>query len=100
MGKFRNKFVIEDLENLSEEIVFEELYIGIEEKSLELCQCDICIQDAAALLLNRVQPVYCCSVFEKSEPRENLQEVLEKIRDSVKKELPGVLELVRTNAHH
>ena len=100
MGKFRNKFVLEDLENLSEEVVFEELYNGIEDKSYDVCQCDVCIQDVAALLLNRVQSVYCCSVFEKSEPRETLQEVLGEVRKSVKKELPDVLDLVRAKAHH
>ena len=46
---FREQFVTEDLENLSEEIVFEQLSIIIEEGKYEFSKSPISVQDIAAI---------------------------------------------------
>ena len=99
-GKYKNLFYREDLENLTEEIVFQEIHALAEGGEPEFCQCDACIQDIAAIVLNRVSSLYCCSPLEKVIPGGDLQERIREIKELVRQELPKAIETVTLFSHH
>ncbi len=100
MGRFKKQFYNEDLENYSEEIVFEQLYHIVEAGSEDFCQCEICIQDIAAIVLNRVPTLYCCSLLEKITPNDDFMGKIEEVRAMAKKELSNAIEMVRRKNNH
>ena len=90
----------DDLENLTEEIVFNQLSILVEENKMEFCRCPICLQDIAAIVLNKVPPLYFSNFLEKIDPQQTLKDKMKKIRDQVKKELPKAISKVSEHSHH
>ena len=99
-GKYKSLFYREDLENLTEEIVFQEIYALTESGEQKFCQCDACIQDIAAIVLNRVASLYCCSPLEKVIPGDDLQQRIKEIKELVRQELPKAIETVTLFSHH
>jgi len=98
-GRYKTLFYREDLENLTEEIVFQEIY-ALTESGEQFCQCDSCIQDIAAIVLNRVASLYCCSPLEKVIPGEELQQRIKEIKELVRQELPKAIDTVTRYSHH
>jgi len=99
MTKYKNLFYHEDLENLTEEIVFQEIH-ALTESGHEFCRCDGCIQDIAAIVLNRVAALYCCSPLEKVFPGESFRIRINEIKELVKQELPKAIDTVTMYSHH
>jgi len=97
---YKEYFYTEDLENTIEEIVFEELYKIINEKKVEFCQCNICIQDIAAIVLNKVNPRYKSNLFDKKNPSQYEKSDLEQTRRNIRKILRDGIEKVKSNPHH
>ncbi|MBG0775310.1 MAG: late competence development ComFB family protein [Desulfovibrionaceae bacterium] len=100
MGYYKDQYYHFDLENLTEEIVFEELHRIVSEGVREFCTCPVCVQDIAAIVLNRVPPIYCCSMLEKISPRKSLQERLEETREQVRAIIHEAIDTVIRFEHH
>ena len=96
---FKEQFVTDDLENLSEEIVFEQLSILIEEGKHEFPQTAVSVQDIAAIALNNMPPKYICSFIEKQYPRQNLLDEVNDLKTYAKRQLIKAIEKVNENPH-
>jgi len=100
MGRYKKRFAHEDLENFSEEIVFEQLAAIIERVEKRFCQCDVCIQDIAALALNHVPTLYCCSLLEKTSPNDNFLLKIEDAREKARAALLEAIDVVTAKNNH
>ena len=58
-----NKYDFELLENEAEKLVIEELNRQLEAYPKQLCLCNECVVDMAALALNMVKPLYRVSLL-------------------------------------
>lgn len=95
---YKEKFEIDSLENIVEEIVFRELYLLKKENKVEFCQCKICLQDIAAIVLNTVPPVYQNS--EKFLPPNTDKIDMEKFPQILRQLLMVAIEKVKDAPHH
>ena len=77
----------DDLENLAEEIVFEQIHLLIEEGETEVPTSEVSIQDVAAIALNNMPPKYICNFLEKQEPSEQLKEEVKDLRKYAKRQV-------------
>lgn len=100
MGIFKENFFHEDIENMSEEIVFEKLHTIIEKNEVDFCKCKVCIQDIAAIVLNRVPPIYCCNYTDKLFPDGILKLKAEAVEKQVEKEIYKAIDMVKETTHH
>ncbi|MBN2139939.1 MAG: late competence development ComFB family protein [Desulfovibrionaceae bacterium] len=100
MGRYKELFFHEDLENMAEEILFEELHSLIEQGDRDFCTCSVCIQDVAAIVLNKVPPLYSCSILEKTSPNEGFFRRIEEVRGLIRRELPVAIDKVSSSNNH
>lgn len=96
---YKQMYEHEDLENLTEEVVFEELH-RIIEAGEELPADPISLQDIVALTLNKVPAKYVTSFVEKLNPRDQQLKELEAIRIQVKAELRLAIDTVKQRPHN
>ena len=96
---FKEQFVTEDMENLSEEIVFEELSILIEEGQHKFADTPVTVQDVAAIALNNMPPKYVCSFIEKQYPRQNLLDEVNDLKKYARRQLIKAIRKVNDNPH-
>lgn len=96
---FKEQFVTEDLENLSEEIVFEQLSILIQEGKHEFSKSPVTVQDIAAIALNNMPPKYICSFIEKQYPRQNLLDEVNDLKRYARRQLIKAIKKVNQNPH-
>ncbi len=92
-------FVTDDLENLSEEVVFEQILLLQEEKNKDLPETDIGIQDVAAIVLNNMPPKYICSFIDKVQPRKELLDDLQDLRKYARSQILKAVRKVSKNPH-
>ena len=52
-----------NLSNEAEKIVLDELGRQLDQYSLDICKCNDCVVDMAAMALNSVKPLYRCSLL-------------------------------------
>jgi competence protein ComFB len=72
----------------------------VQDPDKKFCRCRVCLQDMAAIVLNRVPALYSCSILEKNSPGEDFSERIEAVRKRIAQELPEAMELVRRNNNH
>ncbi|RLA04730.1 MAG: aminoglycoside phosphotransferase [Gammaproteobacteria bacterium] len=96
---YKELFVTDDLENISEEIVFEELSKIIDDGELEFSETAITVQDIVAIALNKMPPKYICSFVEKKYPRETLRLEIMEMKKLAHIELIKAIEKVNANPH-
>ncbi|MDR3355935.1 MAG: late competence development ComFB family protein [Spirochaetaceae bacterium] len=53
----------QNLSNVSEKIVLDELGRQLDEWKADICKCNDCVVDMAAMALNAVKPLYRCSLL-------------------------------------
>ncbi|MBI2379342.1 MAG: late competence development ComFB family protein [Gammaproteobacteria bacterium] len=95
---YKQMYEHEDLENLTEELVFEELHKLIE--GGEALPADaISLQDIVAITLNNVPAKYVTSFVEKLNPRDQQLKELESIRGQAKAELRKAVDIVKQRPH-
>ena len=58
-----DKYDFELLKNEAEQLVLNELELQLETQGPDLCRCDECIMDMAAMALNAVKPLYRFSLL-------------------------------------
>jgi len=92
-------FVTEDLENLSEELVFEQILLLQEEGTVDIPKSDIAIQDIAAIALNNMPPKYICSFIDKVQPRQELVDELKDLRKYARRQILKSIKKVSNNPH-
>lgn len=95
----KENFVTDDLENLSEEVVFEQIEQLQQENYKNLPQSEIGIQDIAAIALNNMPPKYVCSFIDKTSPRQELLEDLKDLRKYARRQLIKAIKKVSANPH-
>ena len=96
---YKEQFVTEDLENLSEEIVFEELSVLIDEGQHKFSETAVTVQDIAAIALNNMPPKYICSFIEKQYPRQNLLDEVNDLKKYARRQLIKAIKKVNENPH-
>jgi competence protein ComFB len=97
---YKEKFPHDELENLSEEIVFEELYRLIQEDEMEIPKDDISLQDIAAIALNNMPAKYVSSMLEKHYPRQELVDEVRDLKRYARRQVLRALALVKANPHN
>ncbi|NVJ49135.1 MAG: late competence development ComFB family protein [Gammaproteobacteria bacterium] len=96
---FKDKYYHDDLENLSEEIVFEQIHEVISEGEVVFNQSDVTIQDIAAIALNNMPAKYVCNFFEKQNPGPNLLEEVKDLRKYARRQVLKAIKKVNENPH-
>ena len=89
----------EDLENLAEEVVFEQIYLLSQGDEVDVPSSDVSIQDIAAIALNRMPAKYCCNFLEKREPGEQLQEEVKDLQKYAKRQVLKAIKKVKETPH-
>ena len=96
---YEEQYVTEDMENLSEEIVFEELSKLIEEGQHKFTETEVSVQDIAAIALNNMPPKYVCNFIEKLNPRQNLLDEVNDLKKYARRQLIKAIKKVNDNPH-
>ena len=97
---FKDRFQHDDLENLMEELVFEQIAILVDEGEEKIPLNDIGIQDIAALALNHLPAKYCCSIIDKRLPRPELLAELTNYKPLVRDKVLAAIDQVNSFPHH
>jgi competence protein ComFB len=93
-----NGYDFENLKNESETHVFNELASQLDDYPAEVCRCNDCIGDMAAIALNRVDPKYRWSLLGSLYTATVMRD--EAYRTSVKEAVREAIEIVRKNPSH
>ena len=96
---FKEQFITDDMENLSEEIVFEELSKLLEDGQYKFAETAVTVQDIAAIALNNMPPKYICSFIEKQYPRQNLLDEVNDLKKYARRQLIKAIKKVNDNPH-
>lgn len=97
---YKQMYEHEDLENLSEEVVFEELHRILEAGELVFPSDPISLQDIVAMTLNHIPSKYVTSFVEKLNPREQHLQELDAIRKLAQIELRKAIDMVKQHPHN
>ncbi len=100
MRRMKRRFYTDDLENVAEDLVFEQVEALLDAQPGGFCTCHICLQDLAAIVLNQIPPLYCCSLLEKNSPNETFARRIAETRARVAEVLPRAMALVRSHDNH
>jgi competence protein ComFB len=76
----------ENLSNITEKLVLEELGRRLDEDTDNICKCNDCVVDMAAIALNSVKPLYRCSLLGElytAEAAVNDEVYVKSIKDAV-----------------
>jgi competence protein ComFB len=96
---FAENYDFEFLKNESEKLVIEELERQVGAlKDDEVCRCNTCIVDMAAMALNMVKPLYRVSLLGTQYVSRAMEEKM--YADSLKKGVTKAIEKVRKNPAH
>ncbi len=96
---YKDKYFHRDLENLSEEIVFEQIDKLINDSDIDVPDSELSIQDIAAIALNNMPAKYICNFLEKQSPGQQLQEEVKDLKKYAKRQVLKAIEKVREVPH-
>lgn len=96
---YKELYPHDELENLTEELVYEAIHNLIEGDTVEVPQTAVSIQDIAAISLNNLKPLYICSFFDKKNPRESLKHQIIEIKKEVETVVLQAVDIVNKNPH-
>ena len=96
---YKEMYYHDDLENLAEEVVFEQIYLLSQGDEIDVPSSDVSIQDIAAIALNNMPAKYCCNFFEKKEPGEQLQEEVKDLQKYAKRQVLKAIKKVKEVPH-
>ncbi|MDR2700934.1 MAG: late competence development ComFB family protein [Spirochaetaceae bacterium] len=96
---FADKYDFELLKNESEKLVLEELGRQLDDpKAEDVCRCNTCIVDMAAMALNMVKPLYRVSLLGTQYAAQAMSD--KAYATGVKKGVANAIEKVRKNPAH
>lgn len=96
---YKEMFAHDELENLCEEIVFEQIHKLIQEGKHDIHMNSVTIQDIAAIALNAMPPKYVTNFMEKKFPRPGLQTEVSDLRRYARRQVLKAIKRVSTNPH-
>lgn len=96
---YKDMYYHDDLENLAEEIVFEQIHQLIEDDETDVPTSQVSIQDIAAIALNNMPAKYVCNFLEKQEPGEQLKEEVKDLKKYAKRQVLKAIKKVREIPH-
>jgi len=94
---FKELFETDDLENITEELVFEQIHTIIENDEAEVPNDPQCILDIAAIALNRLPPKYAVCFLDKINPRNDRLEELIDLGNQARAEVLRAIDIVIKN---
>jgi competence protein ComFB len=92
------EYDFQNLSNVAEKIVLDELGRQLDECTQDICRCNDCVVDMAAMALNTVKPLYRCSLLGELYTAEAMSD--EFYAKSVKKAVRLAIEKVSSNPSH
>jgi competence protein ComFB len=95
---FIDKYDLEYLVNEAEHLVHKELGRQLETYESEICLCNECVVDMAAIALNTVKPLYRFSLLGKAYTSSAMED--EEYASSVQAAVSKAIEKVRENPSH
>ncbi len=96
---YKEMYYNDDLENLAEEIVFEQIHQIIQEGEVDFKQTDVTIQDIAAIALNNMPAKYICNFLEKQNPGPTLLEEVKDLRKYARRQVLKAIKRVADYPH-
>ncbi|MEE4246158.1 MAG: late competence development ComFB family protein [Kangiellaceae bacterium] len=96
---YKEMYYHDDLENLAEEIVFEQIHNIIQEGDVSFDQSDVTIQYVAVIALNNMPAKYICNFLEKQNPGPQLLEEVKDLRKYAKRQVLKAIKRVGQNPH-
>ena len=96
---YKEMYYHEDLENLAEEVVFEQIHLLIEDEEIDVPTSEVSIQDIAAIALNNMPAKYVCNFLEKREPGEQLQDEVKDLQKYAKRQVLKAIKRVQETPH-
>jgi competence protein ComFB len=60
---FIDDYGFEQLKNEAEQLVYQELEVQLADAGEDICRCNDCVMDMAAMALNNVKPLYHYSIL-------------------------------------
>lgn len=77
----QDEIFTEYLRNVTERIVFDEIRSALDSQTIQFCDCDICLQDIAAISLNALPSWYMTDIATtQAESSEHYQHKLQRIK--------------------
>jgi len=95
---FKNKYNFENLQNEAENLVITELERQLGTYKAEICLCNDCVVDMAAMALNMVKPLYRVSLLGTLYASKAMDE--KEYAMTIRKSVSGAIEKVRKNPSH
>ncbi len=95
---YKELYPHDDLENLMEELVYQEIDHLIKQ-GYDMPGSEISIQDIAAIALNQLPPRYISSILDKKNPSAESLKKLDSYKPLVKEKVLQAIEIVQTNPH-
>ncbi len=96
---YKEMYYHDDLENLAEEIVFEQIHLITQEGGYEFSHSDVTIQDIAAIALNHMPAKYISNFLEKQNPGPNLREEVQDLRKYARRQVIKAIKKVNEHPH-
>jgi competence protein ComFB len=94
----KDSYNFELLQNEAEELILHELEKQLETQGPELCRCNECIVDMAAIALNTVKPLYRFSLLGTQYAAQAMNE--QSYADSVRQAVAQAIVKVKSNPAH
>jgi len=95
---FIDEYDFDLLKNEAEILVFHEMEQQIKNAPEDMCRCNECVVDIAAIALNTVKPLYRFSILGTLYAAQAMSE--QSYADSVKQAVEQAIEKVRSNPAH
>lgn len=92
-------YYTDDLENLAEEIVFEQIHLLLEDDETDVPDSEVSIQDIAAIALNNMPAKYVCNFLEKRDPGTQLKEEVKDLKKYARRQVLKAIKKVRERPH-
>ena len=96
---YKEMYYSDDLENLAEEVVFEQIHLLIEEGEINVPTSDVSVQDIAAIALNNMPAKYVCNFLEKRDPGDQLKDEVKDLHKYAKRQVLKAIKKVQTTPH-
>jgi competence protein ComFB len=93
-----NRYDFDKLKNEAELMVIHEMEVQLEKEPEDVCRCEECILDIAAMALNTVNPLYRISLLGTQYAHQAINE--KSYAESVKQAVAKAIKKVRSNPAH
>jgi len=95
---FINDYNFDLLKNEAENLVIKEMENQLSDGTVDMCRCNECVVDVAAIALNSVKPLYRFSILGTLYASQAMTE--QSYADSVKQAVASAIEKVKNNPAH